>query len=156
VPEANMPEALLRLLPQKQPDILVVTGHDGILKDRKRGDLHNLQSYKNSHHFAKAVQVAREYDRNRDSLVIVAGACQSFFEALLQAGANFASSPARVLIHALDPLYIAAKVSFTSITDTVQMKDVIQHTMSGLDGLGGMETRGSYRMGLPGLHFISR
>jgi spore coat assembly protein len=156
VPEANMPEALVRLLPQKKPDILVVTGHDGILKDRKRSDLHNLQSYKNSHHFVKAVQVAREYERNRDSLVIIAGACQSFFEALLQAGANFASSPARVLIHALDPLYIAAKVSFTSITDTVQMMDVIQYTMSGLEGLGGMETRGSYRMGLPGLNFISR
>jgi spore coat assembly protein len=156
VSEANMPEALVRLLPQKKPDILVITGHDGIIKDRKRSDLHNLQSYKNSHHFVKAVQVAREYERNRDSLVIIAGACQSFFEALLQAGANFASSPARVLIHALDPLYIAAKVSFTSITDTVQMKDVIQHTMSGLDGLGGMETRGSYRIGIPGLNLISR
>jgi spore coat assembly protein len=60
------------------------------------------------------------------------------------------------LIHALDPLYIAAKVSFTSIKDTVQMKDVIQHTMSGLEGLGGMETRGSHRMGLPGLNFIFR
>ena len=34
-------------------------------------------------------------------LIIVAGACQSHFEALLQAGANFASSPGSVLIHAL-------------------------------------------------------
>jgi spore coat assembly protein len=156
VSESNMADALIQLLPQKKPDILIITGHDGILKDRKNSDLHNLESYKNSHHFVKAIQAAREYERNRDSLVIIAGACQSFYEALLQAGANFASSPARVLIHALDPLYIAAKVSFTSIKDTVQMKDVIQHTMSGLEGLGGMETRGSYRIGLPGLNFISR
>jgi spore coat assembly protein len=156
ISEPNMPEALIQLLPQKKPDILVITGHDGILKDHKNSDLHNLKSYKNSHNFVKAVQVAREYERNRDSLVIIAGACQSFYEALLQSGANFASSPARVLIHALDPLYIAAKVSFTSIKDTVQMKDIIEHTMSGLDGLGGMETRGSYRIGLPGLNFISR
>src|SRR5665647_297014 len=145
VSESNMSEALLQLLPQKKPDILVITGHDGILKDTKNSDLHKLQSYKNSHNFVKAVKVARDYERNRDSLVIIAGACQSYYEALLQAGANFASSPARVLIHALDPLYIAAKVSYTSIKDTVQIKDIIQHTMSGLEGLGGMETRGSYR-----------
>lgn len=156
VSESNMSEALIQLLPQKKPDILVITGHDGILKDTVNSDLHKLQSYKNSHNFVKAVKAAREYERNRDSLVIIAGACQSYYEALLQAGANFASSPARVLIHALDPLYIAAKVSYTSIKDTVQIKDIIQHTMSGLEGLGGMETRGSYRMGLPGLNFISR
>jgi spore coat assemly protein len=156
ISEANMSEALKHLLPQKKPDILVITGHDGILKDRKNRDLHNLQSYKNSHNFVKAVEVAREYERNRDSLVIIAGACQSFFEALLQSGANFASSPARVLIHALDPLYIAAKVSFTSIKDIIQMMDIVKHTMSGLEGLGGMETRGSYRMGVPGLNLISR
>jgi spore coat assembly protein len=156
VSESNMPEALNQLLPQKKPDILVITGHDGILKDSNNSNLHNLDSYKNSRHFVKAVQVAREYERNRDSLVIIAGACQSFYEALLQAGANFASSPARVLIHALDPLYIAAKVSLTSIKDIVHMKDIIKHTMSGLEGLGGMETRGSHRMGVPGLNFISR
>jgi spore coat assembly protein len=156
VPEAGMSEALIRLLPLKQPDILVITGHDGILKDTKDNDLHNLQSYKNSHNFVRAIQTAREFERNRDALVIIAGACQSFFEALLQAGANFASSPARVLIHALDPLYIAAKVSFTPIKETVQMMDIIQHTMSGLKGIGGMETRGSYRIGLPGLNIITR
>jgi spore coat assembly protein len=156
IPEAHMAEALAQLLPQTKPDILVLTGHDGILKERKNGDLLNLQSYKNSQHFVKAVKVARQYERNRDNLVIVAGACQSFFEALLQSGANFASSPARVLIHALDPLYIAAKISFTSIKDTIQMMDIINHTISGLEGLGGMETRGSYRIGLPGSNFISR
>jgi spore coat assembly protein len=110
VPEAGMSNALTRLLPLKLPDILVITGHDGLLKDRKDHDLHNLQSYKNSHNFVRAIQTAREFERNRDALVIIAGACQSFFEALLQAGANFASSPARVLIHALDPLYIASNI----------------------------------------------
>jgi spore coat assembly protein len=156
VSESNMAETLFQLLPQKKPDILVITGHDGILKDSKKSEWHKLENYKNSHHFVNAVQIARQYERNLDSLVIIAGACQSYYEALLQAGANFASSPARVLIHALDPLYIAAKVSFTSIIDTVQIKDIIQHTMSGLEGLGGMETRGSHRIGLPGLNFNFR
>lgn len=150
VPEQNMADALARLLPQVHPDIVVITGHDGILKEHKDGDMQNLASYKNSRNFVNAVRAARGYERNRDALVIIAGACQSHFEALLQAGANYASSPARVLIHALDPLYIAAKVAFTPIKDTVQMVDILQHTMSGLEGLGGIDTRGSYRLGVPG------
>ncbi|WP_040953029.1 sporulation peptidase YabG [Gorillibacterium massiliense] len=149
VSEGNMAAALRRLLPELQPDIVVVTGHDGILKQRREKDIFNLSSYKNSHNFVNAVKVAREYDRSRDSLVIVAGACQSHFEALLQAGANFASSPRRVLIHALDPLYIAAKVAYTPLRETVEIADILPHTLSGLEGLGGLETRGVYRIGLP-------
>lgn len=114
-----------------------------------------LSSYKNSHNFVNAVRVARQYEKNRDGLVIVAGACQSHFEALLQAGANFASSPARVLIHALDPLCIAAKVAFTPIHETVNIVDVIGLTHSGLEGLGGLETRGSYRKGVPNISYFS-
>lgn len=149
VNEAGMAEAIRRILPQVKPDIVVLTGHDGILKDRKEKDIQNLTSYKNSHNFVNAVYTAREYERGKDNLIIVAGACQSHFEALLHAGANFASSPGRVLIHALDPLYIASKVSFTSIKDTVQIQDILHNTLSGLEGLGGVETRGCYRMGLP-------
>ncbi|MDQ0872060.1 spore coat assembly protein [Paenibacillus sp. V4I3] len=151
IPEAQMADALHRLLPQIKPDIVVVTGHDGILKQRKGGGPSNLASYKNSQNFVNAVQIARQYERNRDSMIIVAGACQSHFEALLRAGANFASSPARILIHALDPLCIAAKLSYTSVKDTISMLDIVDLTVTGLDGLGGVETRGSYRMGVPGI-----
>jgi len=151
IPEAQMADALHRLLPQIRPDIVVVTGHDGILKHRKSGGPSNLASYKNSQNFVNAVQIARQYERNRDSMIIVAGACQSHFEALLRAGANFASSPARILIHALDPLCIAAKLSYTSVKDTISMLDIVDLTVTGLDGLGGLETRGSYRMGVPGI-----
>ncbi|NEW09602.1 sporulation peptidase YabG [Paenibacillus sp. SYP-B3998] len=151
IPESQMSDALYRLLPQIKPDIVVITGHDGILKQRSSGQLHNLSNYKNSQHFVNAVQTARQYERNRDSLIIVAGACQSHFEALLRAGSNFASSPARVLIHALDPLCIAAKLSYTSVKETVSMLDIVDLTVTGLEGLGGLETRGSYRMGIPGI-----
>jgi spore coat assembly protein len=150
VAESEMAGALYRLLPQIRPDIVVITGHDGILKARK-DDVNNLNSYKNSLHFVNAVSAARQFERNRDSLTIVAGACQSHFEALLQAGANFASSPGRVLIHALDPLCIASKVAYTSIKDTVSMTEVVEMTVSGLEGLGGIETRGTFRVGLPGI-----
>ncbi|MFH5186710.1 sporulation peptidase YabG [Paenibacillus sp. TAB 01] len=151
VAEANMAEALYRLLPQVKPDIVVITGHDGILKHRRNDEMYTspLGSYKNSHHFANAVRVARQYEKNRDTLTVIAGACQSHFEALMQAGANYASSPARVLIHALDPLCVAVKVAFTPIKDTVNIVDVIGLTHSGLEGLGGVESRGSFRRGVP-------
>ncbi|PYI50210.1 sporulation peptidase YabG [Paenibacillus flagellatus] len=151
VTEPNMSQALYRLLPQTKPDIVVITGHDGILKHMKDRDINNLNSYKNSHNFVNAVRIARQYDRNLDSLTVVAGACQSHFEAMLQAGANFASSPARVLIHALDPACIAIKAAYTSVKETVNIVDVIRNTISGFDGVGGVETRGSYRLGLPRL-----
>ncbi|WP_039785206.1 sporulation peptidase YabG, partial [Paenibacillus riograndensis] len=83
------------------------------------------------------------------------GPCQSHFEALLGAGANFASSPGRILIHALDPVYIAAKASFTSIRDSVSLGDVLNNTISGSQGMGGIETRGSFRIGMPRLQNLS-
>ncbi|MDF2671504.1 MAG: yabG [Paenibacillus sp.] len=149
VPEGDMPQALHRLLPQVKPNIVVVTGHDGILKNLREQDPGSLASYKHSRHFVNSVKRAREYERNFDSLIVIAGACQSHFEALLQAGANFASSPARVLIHALDPACIAIKTAYTSIKETVNIMDVINNTISGIQGIGGIETRGSYRIGLP-------
>ena len=149
--ESLMADAVYRLLPVVKPDMLIITGHDGLLKNRATNKQY-IGSYKNSMNFVNAVKVARQYERNRDTLTVIAGACQSHFEALLQAGANFASSPARILIHALDPVYIAAKMAITSIRDTINIYDVIRHTVSGLDGLGGIETRGSHRVGLPKLN----
>lgn len=155
--ESQMADALHRLLPRVRPDIVVITGHDGVLKQQHTStyDLHSLNSYKNSQNFVAAIRAAREYERNFDALTIVAGACQSHFEALLGAGANFASSPGRILIHALDPVYVAAKASFTSIRDTVNLNDVLNHTISGSRGVGGVETRGSFRIGMPRLQNLS-
>ncbi|MBM7569345.1 sporulation peptidase YabG [Paenibacillus sacheonensis] len=149
VHESQMADAVYRLLPQIKPDIIVITGHDGVLKNREQNDLSNLASYKNSQNFVDAVRIAREYEKNRDSLIIVAGACQSHYEALLQSGSNFASSPGRVLIHALDPVYIAIKASYTPIRETINLTDVIHGTISGIDGVGGIETLGKHRVGLP-------
>lgn len=149
VSESKMADALLRLLPSSQPDIVVITGHDGVLKNRQGLELASLSSYKNSQHFVNAVRVAREYDRNRDSLVVVAGACQSHYEALLHSGANFASSPGRILIHALDPVYVAIKASYTPMKDIIDLPELVSGTISGIDGVGGIETFGCYRVGYP-------
>jgi spore coat assembly protein len=149
VRESLMPEAVYQLLPSARPDILIITGHDGLIRTREGYNKSFIGSYKNSQNFVNAVKAARHYERDRDSLTIIAGACQSHFEALLQAGANFASSPARILIHALDPVYIAAKMAYASIRGTINIYEVIRHTVSGVDGIGGIETRGSHRIGLP-------
>jgi len=147
--ESQMPQLLMRLLPQVRPDIVVITGHDGVLKQRE--DIQHLASYKNSLNFVHAVQIAREYERHKDSLIVVAGACQSHFEALMQAGANFASSPARIMIHALDPVYVAVRSAYTPFRESIDITDVISGTISGMRGVGGIETTGSYRTGVPNM-----
>lgn len=156
VQESMMKGAVQQLLPVVRPDILIITGHDGLIRSRDNYDKSYIGSYKNSANFVEAVKSARQYERNRDALTIIAGACQSHFEALLQAGANFASSPARILIHALDPVYIAATMAYTSIRGTVDIFEVIRHTISGIDGIGGIETRGSYRVGVPKPNYVNK
>lgn len=147
IPEHDQPDAIWNLLNEHHPDILVLTGHDAYLKHKK--NFQDLHSYRNSRFFVEATLKARQYEPGKDDLVIFAGACQSHYEALLDAGANFASSPQRVLIHALDPVFIMEKVAFTPIIETVNIYEVIRHTITGLDGVGGMETRGKFRLGLP-------
>ena len=56
-------------------------------------DYYNVYNYRNSRYFIETVIKAREWKESENDLVIFAGACQSFFEAIMNAGANFASSP---------------------------------------------------------------
>ncbi|GEO26356.1 sporulation peptidase YabG [Alicyclobacillus acidoterrestris] len=147
VPEAQMPSLVNSLLQQYEPDILIITGHDGVI--RKGKDWADIQNYRNSHNFVRTVANARKHARNMDDLVIIAGACQSHFEAILDAGANFASSPQRIMIHALDPVFIAEKIAFTPIHETVDLYEAVKSTYTGTDGIGGLESRGKYRLGVP-------
>jgi spore coat assembly protein len=149
VPEERQPLAISQLLNQYAPDILVLTGHDGYAKNRN--DIHSLDSYRTSKHFAKAIRMARRYEPDKDSLVIFAGACQSNYEALIEAGANFASSPKRVLINIFDPVFIVDRIANAHIDDIVNIRDVLSSTITGTDGIGGIETRGKMRLSLPRL-----
>ncbi|HHY75088.1 MAG TPA: sporulation peptidase YabG [Bacillus bacterium] len=145
--EKEMPEKVSRLIEQFRPDILVVTGHDAYIKSK--GKQSDLKAYRHSRYFAQTVFEARKKVPHLDQLVIFAGACQSHFESLIKAGANFASSPTRVNIHALDPVYIVAKISYTPIKDHINVWDVLRNTLTGEKGLGGVETRGLLRVGMP-------
>ncbi|MGO0121644.1 sporulation peptidase YabG [Desulfothermobacter acidiphilus] len=147
VPEEQQAHSLRELFPRHLPEILVLTGHDGLRGEHP--DFRDLRSYRHSRHFVAAVQVARALIPDRDALVIIAGACQSYYEALLEAGANFASSPQRVLIHAFDPVLIAARVAFTPVDKLVPLKKTIEGTVTGYAGVGGIVTRGRFRQGMP-------
>lgn len=147
VPEAKQPDRVTELLEEYLPEIVVVTGHDGLAT--KRGNRNDLDNYRTSRFFVEAVRRARRFQPDRDALVIVAGACQSHYEALIDAGANFASSPERVFIHCYDPILVAEKISFTPIDNIVQVYEVIENTITGIKGIGGVETRGKFRLGLP-------
>jgi len=147
IEEKEQPKIVRKMLEEYRPDILVLTGHDGLIISRKNKN--DLNSYYHTKFFVEAVREARRYDNDIDSLVIFAGACQSYFEKILEAGANFASAPERVFIHCFDPVLIAEKVAYTPIDAVVRIDDVVVNTITGIKGIGGVETKGKFRLGLP-------
>lgn len=141
IPEYKQPKLVYSLLKKYKPDILIITGHDGMIKrDSNYNDIYN---YRNSRYFINTVKEARRYDsENIKKLVIFAGACQSYFEALILAGADFASSPARILIDFLDPLIIAEKVATTEEYRYITIDDIATELRDGKKGVGGIGSRG--------------
>lgn len=145
--EKKMHEHVGLLIEEFRPDILVITGHDSYSK--AKGKKIDINAYRHSKYFVETVKEARKKVPHLDQLVIFAGACQSHFESLILAGANFASSPQRVNIHALDPVYIVSKISFTPFMERINVWDVLRNTLTGDKGLGGIETKGVLRTGMP-------
>lgn len=96
IPEEEQPKRVVSLLREHNPDILVLTGHDSLLKGYR--SFTDIKDYRNTKHFIEAVKEARRYEPSMDELVIFAGACQSLYEAIIEVGANFASSPHRTLV----------------------------------------------------------
>lgn len=141
IPEYRQPRVVYQLLESYNPDILVITGHDGMIK---RGMRYNdIYNYRNSRYFIETVKEARKYDKQKGKkLVIFAGACQSCFEAIISAGANFASSPARILIDFLDPLVVAEKIALTEKYKYITIDDIAYELRDGRDGIGGIGANG--------------
>lgn len=111
------------LLEKYRPDILVSTGHDLMIK--KGQGFFNMNNYKNSKYFVNVVKEARRWKKNEDELIIFAGACESFFEAIISEGANFASSPGRIMINYQDPLIVASTIAKTSRKNYVTLRRYI-------------------------------
>jgi spore coat assembly protein len=145
--ELNISYRIRELLDEYNPNIVVITGHDAYYK--RKGNINDLKSYKNSVNFVNAIKEARKYEKSHEKLIIIAGACQSNYEELIKAGANFASSPKRVNIHALDPAIIASKMSLSDITKDIDLKGILENTKYGSNGIGGVKTKGTMYIGYP-------
>jgi len=136
-----------KYLDELKPDIVVITGHDAYYKNK--GSKNKMANYKNSQNFIDAVNEVRKYEKSKDKLVVIAGACQSNYEELIKAGANFASSPKRINIHALDPAIIAASTALSERNKTIDLIDILEKTKFGSDGMGGILTNGTMYVGYP-------
>lgn len=140
ITEKNQPREVVYLLEKYKPNILVSTGHDKML--RKGQELYNINNYKNSKYFIQTVRNARIWEPSKEKLIIFAGACESFYEAIMIEGANFASSPARIMVEYRDPLVIASKIAFTPNNEMVKIKDILPYLKSNYKAIGGTVARG--------------
>lgn len=136
IAESKQARIVRVLLERYKPDILVITGHDAMIKNGR--NFNDIYNYRNSKYFMDTVIEARKWEQQTGKdLVIFAGACQSFFEAIMSCGANFASSPARILIDFIDPLIVAEKVATTSSYKYITINEIAGELRDGQRGIGG-------------------
>lgn len=147
IKEELVPLEISKYLNELKPDIVVITGHDCFYKHRDNKQ--DLNNYRNTKYFIESVKEARKYENSHDKLIIIAGACQSNYEGLIKAGANFASSPKRINIHALDPAIIAASIALSSRDSSIDIIKIISRTKYKEDGIGGIITNGVMYTGYP-------
>ena len=144
ISEKRQPYVIQDLLYKYKPDILIITGHDKMLRENKH--FYDIRNYKNSINFVKTVENARKIMPSTQELVIYAGACQSYFEALIESGANFASSPARIMIDFMDPIVVATKIATTPHYKYVTLNEILPEIREGSKGVGGTSGLGKLRI----------
>lgn len=145
--EDLMPLQINKYLKELKPNIVIITGHDFFYKNRdNKLDINN---YRNTKYFIETVKNARKYESSHDKLIIIAGACQSNYEELIKAGANFASSPKRINIHALDPAIVATSIALSSRDKPIDILKIISRTKYKEEGFGGIITNGMMYTGYP-------
>lgn len=78
IPEYKQSKVIYKLLKTYNPDILIITGHDGMIK---RGmNFNDIYNYRNSRHFINTVKEARRYDaENNKKTVIFARSMSKLF-----------------------------------------------------------------------------
>ena len=141
VKENEMPNKLESYILQLNPDIVVITGHD--LYNQK--GIKELDNYTNTKYFVETIKKIRNVKSSYDCCVI-AGACQSNFEALIASGADFASSPKRINVHTFDPAIIAIKVATTSFLKIINLNEALKYIENGRSAFGGVESLGKMKL----------
>ncbi len=146
IKEEEIASKIKNLIEEYKPDILVITGHDAYYKKARKDN--DNKNYKNTLNFIKAIREARKI-LSHNNLIIIAGACQSNYEELIKAGANFASSPKRINIHALDPAIVASSIALSDRNKPIDLLTILDKTKYGKDGMGGIITNGTMYVGYP-------
>lgn len=136
--ESRQPYMLPSLLQKYNPDVIVITGHDGMIK--KGHSYHDVYNYRNSMYFMQSVRQIRKYQEKY--IAVFAGACQSYYEGIIEAGADFASSPARILIDFIDPLIVAEKVAITAERHYLTVEEFAGELRDGTKGISGIGAYG--------------
>jgi len=144
IAENRQSKVVIPLLNKYNPDILIITGHDAMLKNGS--NYNNIYNYRNSMHFINTVKEARKWGKSSDKLVIFAGACQSFYEGIMSVGADFASSPGRILIDFIDPLIVAEKIAITEEYRFVSSTEISKEIKEGAKGVSGIGARGKRKI----------
>lgn len=138
IDEEEISDKIDELFDEVLPNVVIITGHDLYNNE----GIKDIENYKNSKYFIGAIKKIRKRSSN---CCIIAGACQSNFEALIASGADFASSPKRINIHTFDPVVIGIKVATTPFSRVVDMKDIYKYIENGKDAFGGLQTFGKMR-----------
>lgn len=141
IKENDIKNHIENLLLELTPDIIVITGHDLYNGSDKK----NISNYQNTPHFIDALRIIRKHF-NQENVIVIIGACGSHFEALIGAGANFSSSPARINIHTYDPAIIAIKAATTSINQTIDFEQTLKFIENKHEAFGGIETKGKMKI----------
>ena len=76
IAENRQSKVVVPLLNKYNPDILIITGHDAMLKNGS--NYNNIYNYRNSRHFMNTVKEARTWGKNSDKLVIFARSMSKF------------------------------------------------------------------------------
>jgi spore coat assembly protein len=109
---------------------------------KKGHNFNDIYNYRNSRFFVETVIKARMWEQGMNKMAIFAGACQSYYEALIEAGANFASSPERILIDFKDPLIVAKKIATTEKSRFITINDIKGELRDGEAGISGIGSFG--------------
>ena len=67
--ENKQPKVVYNLLKNYKQDILVITGHDGMIK--KEYGYYDIYNYRNSKYFVATVKEARRYEKDTGSELVI-------------------------------------------------------------------------------------
>ena len=89
---------------------------------KKGHNFNDIYNYRNSKYFVETVIRARMWEQGANKLAIFArGMPKVIMKLIIEAGANFASSPARILIDFKDPLIVAEQIANTDVDKYVSI-----------------------------------